>query len=325
MKNAPRLFALGSAVAALTVGSTSAHATGVAAGTTIQNVATATYSTGTSSGSIQSNTVTVRVDELLDVAVASLTSSPVSASSSAAVLTYNVTNSGNGTEAFNVTADPSVSGNPFNGTITSVVVDSNGNGTYDPGVDTVITNGAAIPALAADHAVKVFVLVTLPAGATDAQTSQVRLTATSVTGTGPAGTVFAGKGDGGVDAVVGASTAQQNALASLIASLAGITLTKSATVADPYGGTSPVPGALVTYTLTTHATGSGVATGVHITDAIPAGTSYQAGTLTLNGSALTDSADGDAGTASSSGIDVGLGTVAGGSADKAITFKVKIN
>ena len=112
---------------------------------------------------------------------------------------------------------------------------------------------------------------------------------------------------------------------SVSASLAGITLTKSAAVADPYGGTSPVPGALVTYTLTTHATGSGVATGVHITDAIPAGTSYQAGTLTLNGSALTDSADGDVGTASSSGIDVGLGTIAGGSADKAITFKVKIN
>lgn len=302
-----------------------AHAAGVAAGTSITNVATATYTSGTGSSTVQSNTVTVKVDELLNVAVGSLTSSPVSAGSGAAVLAYSVTNSGNGNEAFNLTADPAVSGNAFNGTIQAIAIDSNGNGTYEPGVDTLVTNGAAGPLLAADQTIKVLVLVDLPAGAGDAQTSQVRLTATAVTGTGTPGTVLAGRGDGGVDAVIGASHASSNALDALIASLATVTLTKSATIADPFGGNSPVPGAVVTYSLLAHAIGTGTASGVHVTDAIPAGTTYKAGSLTLGGTALTDAADGDAGTGGAAGIDVSLGSFAGGAPDKTITFQVTIN
>ena len=57
---------------------------------------------------------------------------------------------------------------------------------------------------------------------------------------------------------------------------------------------------------------------------IPAGTTYQPGTLQLDAAALTDVADGDVGTASASGIDVGVGTVAGGSSH-IVKFQVKIN
>ncbi|MBU6266308.1 MAG: DUF11 domain-containing protein [Sphingomonadales bacterium] len=330
-QNRPQLRPLAATLAVATtalaavLASPAAHATGVAAGTAINNVATATYSTGTGTGTVTSNTVTVKVAELLNVAVAPLTSTPVAAGSNAAVLSFQVTNTGNGSEAFNLTANPTVAGNAFNGTIQQVVIDSNGNGTYDPGTDTVITNGSASAALPADGNVKVFVVVNLPAGVTDTQVSQVRLSAVSTTGSGNPGTLFAGKGDGGVDAVVGASHADQNALASLVASLATISLTKSATIADTFGGTAPLPGATVTYTLIAHATGTGTATGVHVTDAIPTGTTYQGGTLTLNGTGLTDAADADAGTGSASGIDVTLGTMAGGSADKTVTFQVKIN
>ena len=324
MKNTRLLLAARSLLPAIAIGGT-AHAAGTAAGTVIQNTATATYSSGSASGTVQSNTISVKVDELLNVAVTSLNSSSVAVTSSAAVLTYSVTNTGNGTEPFHLTADPNISGNGFNGTIQSVVIDTNGNGIYDPGVDTVITNGAASPTIAADGAIKVFVLVTLPVGATDAQTSQVRLTAASVTGTGTPGTIFAGKGDGGVDAVVGLSTAQANALGSLTASLAAVTLTKSAVILDPFGGATPVPGSVVTYSLVTHTTGTGTANGVHVTDNFPTGTTYQPGTMTLGGTALTDAADADAGTVSGTGIDVSLGNLAGGSADKTVTFKVKIN
>ncbi|MBS0254930.1 MAG: hypothetical protein JSS36_06910 [Proteobacteria bacterium] len=302
-----------------------AQAAGVAAGTVIQNTATATYTAGTTTASVNSNTVSVKVDELINVAVTGLTTTPAAASSAPAVLVYSVTNTGNGNEAFNITADPNVSGNAFNATISSVVIDSNGNGTYDPGVDTVIANGSAAPSLAPDASVKVFVLAALPGSATDGQTSNVKLTAASVTGTGAPGTLLAGKGDGGVDAVIGTSTAAQHAQDPLIASLAQVTLTKSATILDPFGGTTPVPGAVVTYSLVAHVAGSGTANNLHVTDSFPTGTTYQSGTITLNAAALTDAADTDAGTASASGIDVALGNIAGGSPDKTVTFKVKIN
>lgn len=324
MKNFKTLCAATAAFTGLAAGNP-AWATGTLAGTLIQNTANATYSSGSGTTTIQSNTVTVKVDQVIGVAVTALTSTPVTIGASTSVLMYQVTNTGNGTDSFDLTGAPNVSGNAFNATLQTVAIDTNGNGIYDPGVDTVITNGAASQAMAPDASIKVFLIVAAPATATDAQTSQVRLTGTSVTGSGTPGTLFAGKGVGGVDAVVGASGGTANALAGLIASLATVTLTKSATVADPYGGTNPVPGALVTYSILAHVTGSGTANSLQVTDSFPAGTTYQAGTMTLAGTVLTDVADGDAGTATQTGITVQLGNLVGGSADKTITFKVKIN
>lgn len=302
----------------------SAHAAGVSAGTLIQNTASATYTSGASGGTVQSNTVTVKVDELLDVAVAGLTTSPVATGAGTTTLAYSVTNSGNGSEAFALTVDPAVAGNPFTPVVQTIAIDTNGNNAYDPGVDQVIANGANSPAIAADGSIRVFVVVSLPAGAAEGQTSQIRLTANAVTGTGTPGTAFAGQGDGGGDAVVGATGASDAGLDAVIASLASVTLTKSASVADPFGGAKPVPGALITYSLAAVVTGSGQAQGLHITDAIPSGTTYQTGTLKLDGGALSDAADSDQGTASASGVDVNLGTVSGGTT-RTVTFTVKIN
>ena len=319
---ATRAFALVTLGAVVLPGA--AHATGVTAGTLIQNTASATYTSGASGGTVNSNTVTIKVDELLNVAVAGLTTTPAVAGQSNAVLEYSITNTGNGPEAFKLTANPAVSGNGFDATVQSVVIDSNGNGTYDPGVDQVLATGAATPLIAADGSLKVFVIVSLPAGATDGQTSKVQLTADAATGTGTPGTVFAGQGDGGGDAVVGSSTASANATDNLIASLASVALTKSALIVDPFGGSQPVPGAVVTYTLTASVSGTGQATALHVTDIIPTGTTYQPGTLSLDAGALTDPADIDAGQASASGVDVNLGTVNGGTS-KIVKFNVKIN
>ena len=301
-----------------------AHATGVTAGTLIQNTASATYTSGASGGTVQSNTVTVKVDELLDVAVDGLTSTPATAGAGNVVLEYSITNTGNGSEAFNLVVNPAVAGNGFDAVVQSVAVDSNGNGVYDPGVDLVLTSGQATPSIAADGALKVFVIVSLPASATDGQTSQVQLTANAATGTGTPGTVFAGQGAGGGDAVVGSSTASDSGNDNLIAALATVALTKTVVIADPFGGSQPVPGARVTYTLTAAVNGSGQVGSLHVTDIIPTGTTYQVGTLTLDSAPLTDANDTDAGHAAASGVDVNLGTVAGGST-KVVKFDVKIN
>ena len=313
----------GCTIASLSV-SDAAHAAGVLAGTLIENTATATYKSGTATGSVTSNKVTVKVDELLDVAVTTLSTAPAVAGSAPAVLVYSVTNSGNGPEAFDLSADPQVAGNAFDGTVTQLALDTNGNGIYDSGIDTVLGTGAATPALAPDASVKVFVLVTAPAGATDAQTSQVRLTALAATGTGTPGSSFSGRGEGGGDAVVGLTSASANSLASLIASLAAVTLTKSAAITDQFNTAKPVPGATVTYTLSASVTGTGAVEGLRINDTIPAGTTYVPGSLKLGTSALSDADDSDAGKAGASGIDVSLPTLSGGTTSN-VSFAVKIN
>lgn len=299
-------------------------ANGVTAGTLIENTATASYASGGSNGSAQSNAVTVRVDELLDVALASLSSGPASAGPDAVSLAFSITNIGNGPEAFTLTVNSFVVGNASDATLQSIAIDSNRNGGYDPGIDQALASGVPTPPVAPDNALTVFVIVTPPAGLSTGDASQLRLSVAAATGTGVSGAAFAGQGEGGGDAVVGASGAQAQALALVIAAPAAVTLGKSATIADPDGGSQPVPGAVVTYSLRASVGGGGPVDDLRITDPIPPGTSYLPASLRLDGASLTDAIDGDGGVAAPSGIDVALGTVAGGSTHT-VTFNVRIN
>lgn len=303
--------------------STPALASGVAAGVLIENTASATYTSNAAAQTVDSNTVTLKVDEILDVANASQESGPVAATATA-VLRYKVTNTGNGPEAFVLTANPAVSGNSFNATITGLAIDVNGNGVYDAGIDTDLANGATSPVLAADAALDMLVRVAIPSGAAGNDTSKVELIATATTGSGTPGTLFAGAGVSGGDAVVGASTGSATAQATLIVNKAVVSLVKSASVADPFGGTRPVPSAIITYSIVANVVGTGTVVGLEITDAIPAGTTYEPGTLTLESAALSDASDADTGRASSSGVAVQLGDLAAG-AVRTVTFKVRIN
>ena len=70
---------------------------------------------------------------------------------------------------------------------------------------------------------------------------------------------------------------------------------KSQAVVDQFGGTRPLPGARINYTIVVSATGSGTAANSVFTDNIPANTTYVPGTLRLNSAALSDAADADAG------------------------------
>jgi hypothetical protein len=184
MKRSPARLTAASLLLSASFGTTVAHAAGVVAGTQIANTATATYDSGAASVAIQSNTVTVRVDELLNVAVTSLSANPTAAGSGTTVLTFQLTNTGNGPESFDLSANPAASGNFFDPLLQSIAYDANGNGVYDVGTDVIVATGTATPALAPDTSLTVFVLTTLPAGATDGQTGQVRLSATGVLGSG---------------------------------------------------------------------------------------------------------------------------------------------
>lgn len=302
-----------------------AFAAGVSAGTLIENTATATYDDGEGTRTVNSNTVTVRVDELLDVTVTSLDSGPIGAAPGEAVLTYEITNTGNGPEAFTLIANPAVAGNDFDTAITAIAVDTNGNGVYDPGVDEILTGPATTPVLASEEALTVFVIVEVPASVTDGQVSDIELTSEAVTGTGAPGTTFAGQGVDGGDAIVGTTGADGSATGSLAVGITTVDLAKSVILTDPFGGTGAVPGSIATFTITATVSGSGSVADLIITDAIPEGTTYSPGSLALDGTPLTDASGDDAGEASdASGISVDLGTVAGGSV-QAITFDVIID
>lgn len=305
--------------------STTAQAAGTLAGTDIQNIASATYDTPTGTVTIQSNTNTIRVDELLDVTVASTDPGDIITTPGASgnVQTFRITNTGNGSEAFRLTANPNNGGDDFDPTLQQVVIDTNNNGVYDAGIDDVYVAGNNDPVLAPDQSRVVFVITSTPAGVANGNRANVSLTAAAVTGTGVPGTSFAGAGQGGGNAVVGATGADGVASGFLAVQAATVSLLKSAAILDPFGGNRPVPGAVVTYSLVATVSGSGTLNNLVITDPIPAGAQYQTGSITLESAGLTDAADADAGNYNGTRVAVAAGNVPAGQT-RTVTFKVVI-
>ncbi|WP_229953561.1 DUF11 domain-containing protein [Parasphingorhabdus litoris] len=320
-------MALVAGTGSFAIGAPSAHAAGTIAGTDIVNVAQATYDGPGGSVVVDSNTVTITVDELLDVTVASSDPGDIAVDSGATqqVTSYQVTNTGNGSEAFTLSADTAKGGDDFDTSNAVIYLDADSNGVFDPGVDTLYSPGSNDPVLAADASISIFILSDIPVSATDGQRAEVELSAVATTGSGAPGTSFAGQGDGGGDAVVGSTGADGEDSSFFLIQAAQVALVKSATIVDQFGGTQPVPGATITYQLVATITGSGSLTNLNITDDIPADTTYTAGTITLEGASLTDSdADADAGSFDGSEIAVSLGTVPGGQT-RTITFQVTID
>lgn len=203
--NAIGVALLGAATAGL---GSPASAAGTIAGTNIANTATATYDLPDGSKvTVTSNIVSLTIDELLDVSVVRTTPGDVSTTPGAInqLLSFTVTNAGNGSERFALATRQAIGGDAFDPSVTSVVLDSNGNGAYDAGVDTVYVAGGNDPLLAPDASIGVFVLSLIPAGARDGDRGQADLTAVAATGSGAPGTSFAGLGQGGGNAVVGAT------------------------------------------------------------------------------------------------------------------------
>jgi uncharacterized repeat protein (TIGR01451 family) len=315
-------------IATATIGfGTPAMAAVTPAGTTISNTATATYNDPQGNPqTVPSNTVDLKVDELLDVTV--VTADPgdviVLPGATSKIVSFTVTNTGNGTEAFRLTPTTALGGDQFDPTATSIVLDTNGNGVYDSGTDTVYVAGSNDPVLLQDGSIKVFVLSTIPAGAVDTNRGFLDLTAAAVTGTGAPGTSFPGLGTGGSDAVVGTTGADSTDRGKYLVQNLIVAFTKSAVVLDPFGGAKSVPGSIVTYKLVASLTGTGTITNLALGDTIPAGTTYQLGTITLEAAPITDNVDADAGEFASNAVAVRLGSVTGGQT-RTVTFKVKIN
>ena len=312
-------FALWCSPGVVTPGSARAE---TVAGTPIVNTAGLRYELNGAATSITSNTVTLIVAERLDVRLVrdgegAIVVAPTSAPRPT-VVPLTLTNVDNGTEAFALTATMSA------GTIVvrSIVIDANGDGLYDPAADLALASDTT-PPLAPGQSIKLLAIV----AANDATAANATLTVTarSTTGSGAKGATYDGKGDGNSDAVVGPTGATASVTVPLTTSLAGPALIKSQSVRAADGSQNAVRDAVITYTLQARFTDA--VAGARIADPIPDGTVFVPGSLSLDGVALTDTADGDAGSfdgaLQGARIAVSLGQVAAASVHT-VQFKAKI-
>ena len=266
-----------------------------AAGLPIHNVATLR---GDSVDVLFSNRVTLIVAERLDCTLAR---GDDGTGGSASVI---LTNTGTGSEAFAVAASGP------DGAPRSIAVDDD-DGRSVParrrdlaGTTPVLAPGAAIR-----------LLVSTANGATSSPASTLTVSARATTGSGAPGLLLPGLGDGGGDAVVGAS----GAAARLTLSLAGETpptIVETQAVVASDGAPVARRGATVTYTVETRFTAASPA--ASIVDPIPAGTAYLPASMMLDGTAIAD-----AGRLLDGRVVVPLGAVAAGAVHR-LVFKVVI-
>jgi len=305
-------------------------AVGTPVGTVIENTATVTFDVAGSQVTLQTNTTTMTVVERIDVAVTVQSpQSLVAASDTNQALLFRVTNIGNGTETFSLAINSALGGDDFDPVpaVPPIYFDSDGSGDFNAG-DVAYTPGTNDPVLVADAAIDVFLVNDIPGGVANGESGLSQLTATSLTGTGVPGTEYTGQGDGGVDAIIGTSGGEDLDVGEYLVSDVQVNVVKSQVVADPFGGTQPIPGATITYTIAVEVIGTGTATASAVRDLIPVFCTYVPASITLNAVSLTDAIDADAGEFDTSGaatVVVRLGDLTAVAGIQTVVFQVTID
>ncbi len=281
-----------------------AHAAGTDAGTSIANTASVSYSVGGSTVSASSNTATFVVDKKVNLTVTGGVVTQTALGTTDQVTAFQVTNLTNAVQDFRLTIDqqslsvPIIGIDNFDVTNMRVFVDSNGNGTYEAGVDI----ATYIDELPSDTSVTVFIVSNIP-NTPGADVAIVSLSAQAAAG-GQAGTqglaltatsVLQGDSPSTVDIVFADAAGTWDAARDGIGrafnaykiSTAAVSMTKSAKViSDPINlliNPHAIPGAIMQYCLTVTNSGPGTATGLAISDVVPTGTTYVSNSLTVGG------------------------------------------
>jgi uncharacterized repeat protein (TIGR01451 family) len=291
-------FVLVTVCACLLCSASATWAAGTRVGTLIESIASVDFTQNGEQQAAQSTAVGFVVAERLDVAVTRQSGQVVvSPGDVDRALLFTVTNLGNGDEVFRLSLDNAVAGNDFDPVSAlpdAIYFDTDGSGDFNVG-DVAYSPGTNDPDLAPDESIGVFIVNDIPGGAVDGQLGRSELAATAATGSGTAGTVYPTQGDGGVDAVVGVTTATATEFGDYIVDDVAIDIVKSQVVTDADGGSAPIVGATITYTITVAVVNSGTATATVISDPIPTWSTFVPGSITLNGNTISDATDGDSG------------------------------
>ena len=313
----------------------------------------AALAAGAPAGTIIKNTVSVRmngaaaattavssfvVDRSVSVVVTINSGANIAPASSTAALSFLVTNTSNTAMRF---ALSTVSKTTNTWTMNNVRIyrDNNSSGSWDA-ADTLYADAATFGDLATDASVTVLIVADAPADLALGQAAQYDLVATAVDmGTLNVSTQTAGANTAGLDTVFldaagsaaddSARDGRHSASGAFVVTVSPVkvSMNKTVTVFDQWGGSLPIPGATLRYTIAATATGSGTAATVVLSDPLPQNTAYIAGTLKLNGASLTDGVDADAGDVGGTApntVTVKLGTLTSLSPIQTITFDVKI-
>jgi len=328
-----------------------AHAAGTAAGVTISNTATVNYSVNAvAQPAITSASADFVVDRLINLTMtAPATYVNVTPGTANNAIPFTLTNTSNAPLNFvlagaNNPTDPYGGTDNFNPTTIAVFVDANGNGTYEPAIDTATT----VDTLAADASIKIFIVSTIPGGQANGSIAALTMTATAHETTANGGGALTQSAGADVAATVqtvfgdaaGATDAARDAAFSATGAFkvqsANVTVAKTETIiSDPINGTTNpkhIPGAISEYqVVVTNAAGASVAaTTITVTDAMPANVTFQANTygagdgIQVDGVAQTNAADADQGTFAANTVTVTIPSLAPG-ASSTIKFRVSVN
>jgi uncharacterized repeat protein (TIGR01451 family) len=285
-----------------------ASAVGTDAGVTVSNRATVNYNVGavaqtpiessptgnSTPGVGAGGNTTFVVDNRINLNVTELSGNAtvVSPGQPNVVTAFTVTNTGNATQGYQLSASNLVGGVVFGNTDNTnvanlrVFVDNPGAGgsagVYDVAFDSV----ANVNTLAEDGSVVVFIVSDVPVAATNGQFSNVRLQArAAVAGTNGATlmTETAGADTAGVDIVFGDTgrDALQTADDQYSVQSAALTITKTSTlISDPFNGTTnpkSIPGAVVEYVVSIANTGTVSAGSIQLSDALDGSLAFATG------------------------------------------------
>jgi uncharacterized repeat protein (TIGR01451 family) len=329
-----------------------AFAAGTAAGSTITNTATVSFQVGSITQNATTASDTLTVDRRVNLTVAEVGSvtTTVTPGQVSAVTTFTVTNTSNATLDLALTAVQPVGGSAAHGgtdsydaTNVKIYVDTNGNGTFDAGTDTLVTY---LDEMAADATRTVFVVSDIPLGLANGAVAGVTLTATGreggtaasqgavltqTTGANTSGmdTIF-GDGAGATDASRDAAFSARDDYTVFTAALS--VLKTSSIISDPINGTTNpkmIPGATIQYCIAVaNAAGSADATSVAVTDPLPAQVTYDSAFgIKLNGTVVSGTCQVDGTAGGSFGSNTVSGTIASlpANSTRTVLFRAVIN
>jgi uncharacterized repeat protein (TIGR01451 family) len=277
------------------------------AGTTISNQARLQFTVQNAPGEIQSNAVGFTVSQLLGVAVTSQDAGDIGVNSPdlSRALSFRVTNIGNGLETYRLSRDDAVPGDNFDPLVPqapsgSLFIENGlqpGFQATGPNADLPYVAGSTDLILSSGSDRTVYLVSAIPPGQTHLDAGRSRLIATSAQADVPGklpGTGLPPLGASGQERVVGLSRGQANATGAYRVTGVQTTVVKTvAKVRDPQGGSTVMPGAVITYRLMAELRGAGTASSVTVSDALPPQLRYKPGALFLNGALQTEAADAD--------------------------------
>ena len=333
-----------SAIALGSLAASPAFATGTASGTVITNNVTVGYTVGTIAQTDATATNNITVDRKVNVTVARVdgTATPVTPGASNQAVSYRVENISNATLDFALTSLQVATGSPagitgtdgFNVAGTLLYYLDNGNNVFD-GPDTQIQH---LNSLAPDTPVTVHIVApTVPLGTANGLIAAVTLTATAKendNGTA-VGTnlVQSATNTAGVDTIfadaAGATDAARDAAFSATDDYIILTATLAATksssvVAGDFGTGAAIPGATVQYCISVTNSGGTAAGNVAISDTLPAQVTYDSAYGVKTGGANCTTPGAGTGSYASGVVSGTLGTIGTG-ATQTLIFRATIN